>query len=271
MSSTSTATDGAGGEERNALCRKQVQDVGEIDVEGRLARLERAAVGSGHECVSLGVVAEEGVADDGEVEGRGCADPVALAAGPGGGLDEAPPRHQSETVPGHRECLHGTGVRDRAVSRADRHPAAVVGGDLAHAVAERRRVEAAAGHLDVAVDDDRVGAGEPHVDEGAAHEADDAGLGAHGGQGRGDRRVDGVPALGGHLEPGLQGRRTRGGERDPGHEVALPLEWYSGFGTKPSARRHAVGEVEHPDDLDELDHLVVVEPDGAQRLEVGAR
>ena len=155
------------------------------------------------------------------------------------------------------------------MSRADRHPAAVVGDDLAHPVAERRRVEAPPGHLDVAVDDDRVGAGEPDVDEGAAHEADDAGLGAHGGQGRGDRRVDGVPALGGHLEAGLERGRTRGGERDPGHEVALPLEWYSGFGHEAEGGRHPVGEVEHPDDLHELDHLVVVEPDGAERLEVG--
>ena len=39
-----------------------------------LARLERAAVGAGDERVGLGVVAEEGVADDPEVERGGCAD-----------------------------------------------------------------------------------------------------------------------------------------------------------------------------------------------------
>ena len=185
MSVDEHPTDGAGGEERDALCRKQVQDVGEIDVQGRLARLERAAVGSGHQCVRLGVVTEEGVADDGEVEGRGCADRVALAAGPGGGLDEASPRHQSETVPRHPKvpARHRSSRPRRVQRRSSRRRRRSVGTwrtPWPNADASRPRPG-------ISTLPSMTTGSQPAsqtLTKAPPHEADDPGLGAHGGEGR---------------------------------------------------------------------------------------
>ena len=85
---------------------------------------------------------------------------------------------------------------------------------------------AAAGHLDVAVDDHRVPAGGPDRDEGAAAEADHAGLGGQRHERRRQRGVDGSASVGGHAEAGRQGLRSGGRHGDPltrhGRSLACP-------------------------------------------------
>ena len=91
-------------------------------------------------------------------------------------------------------------------------------------VPEAGRVGAAAGHLDVAVDDDRVAVGGPDRDEGATAEADHAGLGGQRHEGGRQGGVDGVAAVGGHAQPGVEGLLAGGGDGDPadaGHVAHL--------------------------------------------------
>ena len=99
-----------------------------------------------------------------------------------------------------------------------RHPAAVGGGQLADAAPQPVGVTSATGHLDVAVDDDRVTADRPHGDVRTAAEADDPGLGRERHERRGQSRIDRVATVLGRSEPGQQGLLPGGGN---GHAAAL--------------------------------------------------
>ena len=75
---------------------------------------------------------------------------------------------------------------------------------LGDTASEAVGIQAATGHLDVAVDDDRFLALAPDRDEGARPEGDDPRLATHRGERGGDRHVHGVAARARDRAPGGQ-------------------------------------------------------------------
>ena len=212
-----------GREERRTLGREPVEGVAEVVVVALLAAPQDGPAVAGDQRAGLGVVGEERVGDEGQVARGGRAHRV----GPRGGrrrLHQAGPGERGVPLGRHGERRHDARGGHRPVTRHHRHAAAVVGADLAHSLPEAGRVGAAAGHLHVAVHDDRVATGRPDRDVGAPTEADHAGLGRQRHEGGRQSRVHGVAAVGGHGQPGVDGLLAGGGDGDPadvGHVAHL--------------------------------------------------
>jgi hypothetical protein len=222
----------SGREEGRSLGGEPVEDVAEVVVVALLAAPEDGPTVAGDERAGLGVVGEERVGDESQVaRGR-----RAHRVGPGGGRrrpHQAGPGERAVPLGRQGERRHDARGRHRPVARHHRQAAAVVGTDLAHSPPEAGRVGAAAGHLHVAVHDDRVATGRPDRDVGAATEADHAGLGRQGHEGGGQSRVDGVAAVGGHGQPGVDGLLASGGDGDPADVGHSPILAHRGPGDGP--------------------------------------
>jgi hypothetical protein len=181
------------------------------------------AVLAGDDRERLGVAAEERVRGEAEVVRRGGADGVTRPAGAGCRGNDVGPGHGPEFLDGEFAGRDRPGRGHRAVAAEQRHATAVPEADLVDPTAEPVGGQPPPGHLDVAVDDDRVAAGGPHRDERAPGQRDDARLGAHGRHGRRNRDVDGVAPGQSHLAPRGQRHRPGRGDRHSSTHARHPL------------------------------------------------
>lgn len=194
-------TDGHHG---RAVAGDEVEHLGERMVGADVACLQGRAVGARDDRERLRVEAEEGLRGVPEIGRGGGADRVARSAGGGTGRDDIGPAREAALLDGLLACGQGARCGDRAVAAVHRHAAAVGEGHLGDTASEAVGIQAATGHLDVAVDDDRFLALAPDRDEGARPEGDDPRLATHRGERGGDRHVHGVAARARDRAPGGQ-------------------------------------------------------------------
>ena len=196
-----------------ALFADEVEGVGKIGRAHEVAGVQGRPVRPAHQRARVLVPPEDGVGRDREEARRRGTDVVAGPQGGGGRRQDVGPSGRAVALVREAERREGAGGRHRAVTGIQGDPAPVVHVHLEEPRSEPFRGLAAARHLDVAVDDLGLAPGRPDADEGATEGADDAGLGAHGRDHRGDGGIDGIPTCLNRGEAGMDGHGPGRGNR----------------------------------------------------------